>query len=60
MGFFATVLDLTLAGLIVVGGVIGVILVTLFGVLIKVLPFLIKLGAVAILVYLGLNIFGVI
>ena len=60
MGFFTTVLDWTLAGLVVVGGAIGVVLLTLFAVLIRVLPFLIKLGAVAVLAYFGLSIFGVI
>ena len=58
--FFRNVLDLTLATGVVIGGAIGIILVALFGVFIKVLPFIIKLGAIAMLAYFGLSIFGIV
>jgi hypothetical protein len=60
MGIFSTAIDLTLAGVVIVGGAIGVVSLALFGVFIQVLPFLIKLGAVAVLAYFGLGLLGII
>jgi len=60
MGFFSGMLDLLLAATVIVGGVISVISLSFFGAFVKALPFLIKLGAVAVLAYFGLSIFGII
>ena len=53
-------LEYVIAGVIIVGGGIGVMLLTLWIAFIKALPFLIKLGAVALLAYFGLGLFGII